>query len=161
MGEDVARAGKASCGQGRWMFRGLLLFQGLEQDALDAPDVDEVHVQGPTTGGVQALGCVALTQAQELVALPDSRPGQGTVEEPLGEFGHRGTLLGSAALDAVGSPEGVGAQLGGVVGRVGGSAAPGLAGVDLKELAPVVDTHQLQAQADLHLLPGRAQGGRD
>ena len=31
--------------------------------------------------------------------------------------------------------------------------------VDLNELAPVVDAHQLQAQADLHLLPGRAQGG--
>ena len=31
--------------------------------------------------------------------------------------------------------------------------------MDLNELAPVVDAHQLQAQADLHLLPGRAQGG--
>ena len=31
--------------------------------------------------------------------------------------------------------------------------------MDLDQLAPVVDTHQLQAQADLHLLPRRAQGG--
>ena len=84
--------------------------------------------------------------------------GRGAAQEALGEFGHCWTLLGGAALDAVGSPEGVGAQPGGVVGSVGGAAATWLAGVDLHQSAPVVDAHQLHAQADLHLLPRRAQG---
>ena len=106
-----------------------------------------------------AFGSVALSQPEELVPLPDSRPRQGPVEEAVSEFGHRRTLLSGAALDTVGSPQGVGAQLGRIVGSVGGAAAARLAGMDLDQLAPVVDTHQLQAQADLHLLPGRAQGG--
>ena len=59
-----------------------------------------------------------------------------------------------------GALRGVGAQLGGVVSSVGGAAAPGLTGMDLDQLAPVVDAHQLHPQADFHLLPGRAQGGR-
>ena len=86
--------------------------------------------------------------------------GSGAVEKPLGEFGHRGSLFGGAAFDAIRRPEGVGAQLGGVVLGVGGAATPGLAGVDLDQAAPVVDAHQLETQADLHLLSWRAPGGR-
>ena len=159
MGEDIAWACEASRWQRRGMFRGLGLFQRLHEDALHAPDVDEVHLQGLSAGGVQTLGSVALSQPDELVALPHLGPRERPVEQALSEFGHRRTLLGGAALDAVGSPEGVGAQLGGVVGSVGGAAAPRLAGVDLDQLASVVDADQLQAQADLHLLPRRAQGG--
>ena len=59
-----------------------------------------------------------------------------------------------------GGRQGVGAQLGGVVRGVGGAATPGLAGLDLDQAAPVVDAHQLETQADLHLLSGRAPGGR-
>ena len=108
MGEDRARASEASYGQGRWMFRGLGKFQGLEQDALHSSDVDEVHLQGFAAGGVQSLGSVALAQAQELVPLPDHGPGQRAVKEAVSEFSHCRTLLGRAALDAVGRPEGVG-----------------------------------------------------
>ena len=108
MGEDAARAGEAACGQGRGMLGSLGLFQGLEQDALHAAHVNQVHLQGPTAGVVQAFGRVALAQAQELVALPDPRPGQGAVEESLSEFAHRGALLSGAALDAVGCPQRVG-----------------------------------------------------
>ena len=161
MGEDLAWAGEAACRQGRGMLRSLLLFQGLHQDALDAAHVNEVHLQGLPAGGIQALGRVALSQANELVALPDSGPGQGAVEEAVGELGHRGALIGGAELDAVGRPQRVSAQFSGVVGSVGGAAAPGLAGVDLDQLALVEDAHQLYTQADFHLLPGRAQGGRN
>ena len=160
MGEDVAWAGETSCRRRRWRVRGgLLLLQGLDQNALHSTHVDEVHLQCPAAGGIQALSGVALPQADELVSLPDSRPGSGTVEEALGELGHRRSQLGSLALDGVGAPQRVGAEFGGVVGGVGGAAAPGLARMDLDQLAPVEDAHQLQAQADLHLLPGRAQGG--
>ena len=142
------------------MFWGLLLLQGLEEDAFHSAHVDQVHLQGLPAGGVQAFGGVALSQAQELVTLPDPGPGQGPVEEALSEFGHRRSLLRRAAFDAVGSPEGVGAQLGRIVLGISGAAAARLARVDLDQAAPVVDAYQLEAQADLHLLPGRAQGGR-
>ena len=82
------------------------------------------HLQGPTAGGVQAFGSVALAQPEELVALPDSRPRQGPAQEAVSEFGHRRTLIGGAALDTVGSPQGVGAQLGRIVGSVGGRGRP-------------------------------------
>ena len=72
MGENGARAGEAPEGQGRGMLGSLLLLQGLEQDALHATHVDEVHLQGSTAGGIQRFGRVALAQADELVALPDS-----------------------------------------------------------------------------------------
>ena len=87
-------------------------------------------------------------------------PGQWAVKQTVGELSHRRALPGSAALDAVGSPEGVGTQFGGVVLWIGGAAAPGLAGMDLDQLAPVEDAHQFHTQADLHLLSRRAQGGR-
>ena len=153
MSEDGAGAGEASCWQCRWMLRSLGLFQGLEQDAFHAEHVDEVHLQGTLAGGVQAFGGVALLQADELVALPYFGPRQRTVKEALGEFGHRRTLLGGAALDAVGGPEGVSAQLGRVVLGVGGPPASRLAGVNFNQATPVVDAHQLEAQPDLHLLP--------
>ena len=160
MGEDLTWAGESACGQGRGLLGSLGLFQGLEQDAFHATHVDQVHLQGSAAGGIEAFGRVALAQADELVALPDSGPGQGPVKEAFGELAHRGALLGGAALDAVGRPQRVGAQLGGIVSGVSGAAALGLAGVDLDQLAPVVDSYQLEAQTDLNLLPGRAQGGR-
>ena len=128
VGEELAWAGEAACGQGWRMLRNLLLLQGLEQDAFHATHVDEVNLQGPAAGGVQALGSVALAKAQELVALSDSRPEQRAAEEAVGELGYCGALFGGAALDAVGRPQGVGAQLGGVVGGVGGAAPRGWRG---------------------------------
>ena len=64
----------------------VILFQGLHQDAFQPAHVDEVHCQGPTTGGVQTLRRVTLAQTQQLVSLPDLGPGQGAVEETLGKF---------------------------------------------------------------------------
>ena len=66
--------------------------------------------------------------------------------------------LGILAHFKVGDDSG---ELGGVVGIVSGAAALGLADVGLDQLAPVVDAHQLRAQADFHLLARRAQGGRN
>ena len=63
MSEDLAWAGEAAHGQRRGMLRGLLLLKGLQQDALHAAHVGEVNLQGLSAGGVQALGRVALPQA--------------------------------------------------------------------------------------------------
>ena len=57
-GEDAARAGEAPEGQRRGMLGSLGLFQGLEQDALHATHVDEVHLQGPAAGGIQGVSGV-------------------------------------------------------------------------------------------------------
>jgi len=64
MGEYGAGPGEASGGRGQGQLGRGLLVQGLHQDALQAADVDEVHVQGPAAGGVQARAGVALGQAQ-------------------------------------------------------------------------------------------------
>ena len=66
------------------MLRRLAPLQCLYQDAFDPAHVDEVHVQGPAAGGVQTLRRVALSQADQLVALSDLGPWKGTVEQPLG-----------------------------------------------------------------------------
>ena len=139
------------------MLRCLALLQGLHQDAFHPAHVDEVHLQGPAAGGVQTLRRVALAHADERVALPDLGPWQGTVEEPLGEVGHRRSLLGRAALDALGGPQGVGGQLRRIVGAIGGAAAARLPGLELEQPSPVVDGRQLAAQPDLHLLPGSTE----
>jgi len=73
------------------------------------------------------------------------------VEEALGEFAHCGAQFGGFALEPVGSPGGVGTDLGWIVGNVGGAAALGLARVGLDELAAEVDTHQIAVHFDLHL----------
>ena len=71
LGKDASGPSEAAGGQGQRQLGSGLLCQGLHQDALHAVDVDEVDVEGPLTGGVQALGGVTLSQAQQLVSLPD------------------------------------------------------------------------------------------
>ena len=69
------------------------MLQSLYQDALHPTHVDEIDLQGPSASGVEPLWGVALPQPQELVALSDPRPGQGSVEEAVCELGHRRPLL--------------------------------------------------------------------
>ena len=159
-GRRRCRAGEAARGRRRWQFGRGLLLQGLHQDALDAAHVDEVHFQCSAAGGIEALGSVALAEAEQLVPLPDLGPRQRAVEEALSEFAHRRPQLGSLVLDVVRRPGGVGRELGGIVVGIGGAAAPGLAEVGLDQLAPVIDAHQLAVHLDLHLPARRAQAGR-
>ena len=92
-------------------------------DALDPAHVDEIDLQGAAAGGVEAFPCISLPEAEQLVSLPDLGPRQRTVEESFSEFAHRWSQPGRLVLDAVGSPGGVGGQLGGVVLGVSGAAA--------------------------------------
>jgi len=137
---------------------GFFRLQRLDEDALDAAHVDEVDVEGLAAGVIEALGGVALAEADELEALAHLRPRPGAVEETLGEDGHCGTVLCCAALDAIRRPQRVGGQLSGVIGGVGGTAAARLPWMDLDQPAPVIDAHQLAVLADLHLLTRRAEG---
>ena len=86
MGEDVSGLGEASRRQWWGMIRRLAPLQGLDQDAFDPAHVDEVHVQGPAAGGVQTLRRVALSEADQLVSLPDLGPWKGAFKEPVGRI---------------------------------------------------------------------------
>ena len=117
--------------------------------------VDEVDRQGTLAGGIETLGRVAISQSDELVPLPDLRPGVPVIEEAFGEFAHRGSVQSCVALDALRSLHGVGGKLGGIIVRVGGAATARLTLVDLHQLAPVVDAHQFAVQPDFHPLARR------
>ena len=134
--------------------------KGLDQDALHATHVNQVHLQSPAARRIEALGGVALTQVKEFVALPDLGPWEGPVKQAVGEDGYCRAQLRRAALDPLRRPESVGTQLGRIVLGVSGSATARLTRVDLDQASPLVDAHQLEAQPDLHLLSRRAQGRR-
>ncbi len=106
--EDAAGPGEAAGWNGQRKLWRDLLFQGLDQDSLQPSHVDEINVQGPAAGGIEAPGCVAFPEAQELVSLSHLGSGERAVEEALSEFGHRRAQSGGAALDPVGRPGGVG-----------------------------------------------------
>ena len=127
VGEDVAWPGEAALGQRCWQLERSLLLESLHQDALGPSHVDQADFQGPSSGGVEALRCIALAEAEQLVSLPELGPRQRAVEEPPGEFGHRRSQPGRLALDGVRRSGGIGRELGGVVVVIGGAAAPGLA----------------------------------
>src|SRR5918996_1220789 len=105
------------------------------------------------------IGRKLTPQAQQLLTLPQLGPGQGAFQEPLGKVARCRPQGGGLALDPVRGPQSVWAQLRRVVLLVGGPAPARLSGVDLDQLAPVVDAHQLVVQPDLHPAPRRTQGG--
>ena len=95
----------------------------------------------------EAGGGVALRQPQQLVSLPELRPGQRALEEPLGVGTHRLAQFGGAPPELVGRTPRVGAEFCRVVVGVGGAAAALLARMDLEQCAAVVDAHQLRSRA--------------
>ena len=102
---DPGRA-KRPVGSGGGCFGASLRSRACTRMRFDPAPVDEVHVQGPAADVVQTLRRVALSQADQLVSLPHLGPWKGTVKEPVGEFGHRRSLFGRAALDALGGSQG-------------------------------------------------------
>ena len=79
-------------------------------------------LERPQAGGVEAGGGVALREPQQLVALPELRPGQGSLEEPLGVAAHGFAQFGGVPLDLLGRTPRVGAELCRVVVAVGVTA---------------------------------------
>ena len=114
-------------------------------------------------GGTQTVAglllCVVQTEGSRPVeVLQAAGLLEASVPDP--QFQVAITGLMTSAIHTIGRPGGVGGQLSGVVLGVGGATAARLAGMDLDQATPVADAHQLETQADLHLLPGRARGGR-
>ena len=106
--EDGTGSGEAARWRGLGLWRRGLLLEGLDQDAFDAADIDQVDLKGAAAGIIEASGRVALRQAQQLVSLPQLCPGHRTVEQPLGVTAHGLTELGRASLDLLWGTERVG-----------------------------------------------------
>ncbi len=100
-----------------------LALQRRADDVLDAADVEQLEAQGARTGGIDAGGAVALGQPEQLLRLPQARPGEGAAQEHAHELADGGPDLRGLADAGVGRAHGVGGALGGVVGVVGGPPA--------------------------------------
>jgi hypothetical protein len=101
----------------------------LEEDGLDAMDIDELEGQGMPAGGVQPRPAVLGAEAKELLGLAELGPGHGSGEEGFHEPAEVGSLTLGPADHALGVPEGVVGELGRVVAVVRGPAAWWLGGV--------------------------------
>src|ERR1700694_2352496 len=89
--ERTARSGETAAGQRLdallgWRCRLPFVFQGKYQNALEATHVHQVEAQGAGTRGVQALGRVAFGYPQQPLALPQLGPGEGRIQQALGEL---------------------------------------------------------------------------
>lgn len=86
----------------------------LEEDALDAADIDEVVSERALAGGIEAFATVAFTEGDELLAGAELGPGKRPLEELLGEGPDVRAEFARPAYDAVGSTQGVGCLLYGI-----------------------------------------------
>ena len=97
MVEGLRWPSEAAAQRLRQLFDGTFFgVEGAQQDALEAADVDEVVGQGAGAGGVQAFTTMAFAQGDELQPRAQFRPGQRSVEKPLGEDLHVRPQLGGA-----------------------------------------------------------------
>src|SRR5258708_6211606 len=87
----VMRSSKPACWQrlpaliDGWGWLPFVL-QSQHQNTFDAPHIDQVEAQRSGAGRLEALGCVAFGQAQQLLALAQFGPGKGSLQQPLGEL---------------------------------------------------------------------------
>src|SRR5215471_21787964 len=68
-----------------------LRLQSLFQNALQAVDVEQFEVESPLAGRVQTSGAVAFGQAQQLLRLTQTAPGELPAEELIGEIAGGGS----------------------------------------------------------------------
>src|SRR5215470_2437450 len=137
-----------------------LRLQSLFQNALQAVDVEQVEVESPPAGRVQTSGAVAFGQAQQLLRLPQTAPGELTAEKLIGESAGGGSEFACPLAVVVGPAQGVGSPAFRVIGVVGGAAAGRLALMRLDQLAARIDTNQRSIAADLDLAADPARGKR-
>ncbi len=156
MVESTPRTGEAAAGQRLhallgWRCRLTFVLQGQDQNALKATHVDQVEAECSGTRGLQALGSVALGQAQQALALAQLGPGEGCIQQAPGELTDLRAKCHSLADKAIRCAHGIGGALGWVVIRIGRAATFGLARVDLDECASFVELDQVAIAARLQL----------
>jgi len=125
----------------------LAAVESVLHDRFDAPDVEELEVDGSVAGGFHPRSAVLVDEAQELLALAQLRPREGPGEELLHEAARVLALAAGLAEEQFWIAHGVGRELLGVVEVVGGASALGDALVRLHALALDVDADELRVAA--------------
>ena len=118
--ESGTGSGESSGGQwldaliGCWRWLTFML-QRQHQDAFDAPHLQQIEAERARTCGIQPLRRVAVGQAQQLLALAQLGPGEGSLPGAARRSGRRWAPVSSPTHHAVGGAQGVGGLLGRVV----------------------------------------------
>src|SRR5215471_4219285 len=137
-----------------------LRVQSLFQDALEAVDVEQFEVESPLAGRIQTRGAVAFGQAQQLLRLTQTAPGELAAQKLIGESAGGGSEFAGPLAVVVGPAQGVGSPALRVIGVVGGATAGRLALMRLDQLAVRIDTNQRSIAADLDAAADPARGNR-
>src|SRR5438876_392367 len=95
----------------------------LLEDDLDPADVDEIEVQRPLAGAVEARTAILVAEPQELLGLAEIGPGERRDKQALEKAADVGPETPPLANHAVRIAHGVGGELLGIVIVVGGAAA--------------------------------------
>src|SRR5215831_12505238 len=126
-----------------------LRLQSLFPDALEAVDVEQFEVESPSAGSVQTSGAVAFGQAQQLLRLTQTAPGELAAQKLIGEITGGGSQFTGPLAVVVGPAQGVGSPALWVIRVIGGAAAGWLALMGLDQLAVQIDMNQRSIAADL------------
>src|SRR6516225_11256741 len=126
-----------------------LRFQSLFQNALEAVDVEQVEVESPSAGRVQTIGAVAFGQAQQLLGLTETAPGELAAQKLIGEIAGGGSQFTGPLAVVVGPAQGVGRPALRVIRVIGRATAGRLALMRLDQLAVRIDTNQRSIATDL------------
>src|SRR5215469_4434000 len=137
-----------------------LRFQSLLQNALDAVDVQQVEVESSPASGVHTSGTVAFGQAQQLLRLTQTAPGELAAQKLIGEIAGGGSQFTRPLAVEVGPAQGVGGPALRVIGVIGRAAAGRLALMRLDQLAMRIDPHQRSITAHIDLAADPARGKR-
>ncbi len=113
--------------------------------------------------GTRLLGArdaVAFSQAQELLRLPQLRPGLDSTEQLLGEIAEIGSEKTRLLDDALGAAQCVRSAFGWIVSRIGRPSTFGLAHVYPDQHGTVIEPHQLPIATDFDTGARRATAQR-
>jgi hypothetical protein len=139
-----------------WCSRLAFMLESQHQDAFDAPHLQQIEAEGTRAGGIEPLGCVAVGQAQQLLALAQLGPREGTLQQPFSEVADVGSQLHRLPDHMVRGAHGISGALGWVIVIIGGATTFGLAGMDFDQLAGAIQLDQLGIAARLELGAGWA-----
>jgi len=130
------------------------------EDGLDPADVNEIEVQRPLAGAVEARAPVLVAEPQELLRLAEVGPGEWRHEQAFEEAADVRPEASPLTDHAVGIAHRVGGELLGIIVVVGGPPTGGLPRVRLDELAVAVRPHQLAIGTDPDGLVEVSRGDR-
>ena len=122
--------------------RGGIAFQALFENALDPVDIDQIKVQGAPARGVETVRSISIRQAQQLLRLPQTAPGELAFQEFVGEVPGCRSQLPCFVTVEIRPAHGERRPALGIVGKVGGAASAFLTRMRFDQIAMRVDPDQ-------------------